>query len=576
MAIEYFKNKEEVKSSRSNLSFIKEIYWKDDIIKDNILYSDIDCKYPIESYDNLGVVDGAKLWWVKTINGKIVEHPELLREKEIAWQVMFLDNNVEKTMDEMSQMASIGIKSVRLTINMDKIYWDRLDWDSDDNKLWEHYDLLINHANRLFNKISFKIVTIWDDSKYYLLKNGQYGENNRNPFPLFDLFKDIAQDQWKVPMRVKHGVGHPSLAVKKSKDILKEFLRRVFTRYSYLGDRLYKYSVTNTPDHETGEAYSQAFVGDDINFGWIDNGIDDNGNPALYDYTDENINLFREYLRNEYKNNIYNLNILYNTNYKDFSEVEPPKTNVISARYNTLELLESLTNSQLFEDWHEHNFNLHFNWWNEIKELVKKIFPNVLFVYEVGSFRDRLSPFRYTQNIIKAQEVFDVLKSGIDISNWSKTVYESGADIGRTNWKKYIEQEVNKRDVTTQAYIHDTNDVKEAMKFKIIQGFNNGCDSIDLIDENRLDETISHGVPLNINDSSTWTNQFPKTKELAKEMIQWLNEGNGYNGVIVDRDIIQSLKKRVREWRNAENDIIYAGTSIESRSDIYLIDDLTK
>ncbi len=583
MATQAFASMQEIASARSNLSFINNLKWTGNISQGTTLYSNEDRTLPIGSYANLGIVDGPRLWYVKTNMGTISEPPILLREKYVAWQIMFLDGNVAKAIDEMNQIYAAGVRAVRLVVSLDAIYWDKTEWDADSSDLWTKYDALIAHANTLFDKISIRVVTYWDDSKWYILRNGQYGPNNLNPNPLFNLFTEIAQDQWKVPMRVKGGVGHASMANIRARGIMTAFALRVIKRYKYLGSKFNKVSVNPTPDQETGEAYSQAFVGDTINGGWIDNGVDNNGNPALYDYSDDSTLVFQEtFLPGLYENDIRKLNTAYGTTYNytgqkvDFKQVPPPKIAAATARQSTMILYQALFNTQQFQDWHEHNFQLHWIWWTEVKAAIKAELPHLLFVFEPGGFRDPLAPFRLSSNLPRLSKLFDVLKTGIDTSNWANNIYSSAADIARTNWPGQLEKEVNKHDVSTQGGPTETNAVKEAMRLACIDGFLNGCDVIDLIDDNQTDNTITHGVPIDLNNPSTWTNQFPKTLELATYLIGWLEQGNGYNGVTINntQTINQDLKSRVRNLQFAEQQIVNAGGSINNRINVILTDNL--
>lgn len=463
----------------------------------------------------------------------------------IGWQKMFSHLDVGKAIFEMNEMSVAGVNLCQINILLDAVFYSKTEYDNNTASRWAAYDAIINHAVTKFQYISFRICVDYDDSKYYFLDP----PTNSIPqtTPLFDLFNEIAQDEWGNPTRIAFGTGRGSLAIQTAKDKMKGFVTKVMNRYyPVVGSKLYWVGVATSAQQEAGDNYENQNYTD--------------GSPSAlkkadFDFTEANIGRFRTFVQNKY-GNINAVNSAWNTTYTGFSQIDAPRTGLPNHVSTTdFNILNKYSN-QKGVDWYAHNANEFKLFWQECKAIVKSYNPNIKYCGEFGANTDETSILRKTLNVGDITSYVDVLKTNFAGRGWNG-VKEIAPDIIRHNSNgKEIHTEVNANDVVTQGGQTNPTVVKSEMFETAKSAIYNGAKAVILIDDRS-------------------SNYYSNTLALASELRTWIN-ANPNVSVTTNQtmnvnlsDMIKNYSSVYSQWSNAGGT---AGNT--NRVKINLIDDL--
>lgn len=577
MATQGFTSAEQIKNIRSNIAK-QDGYIKGDIALGKVIYDDLANTTPIEPFTNIGIVNGSKLYTASTnAFGEISSNPTLQREKIIGYISDFATSNVNRAKAEMDRVVLKGVRAYMCSISLDDVYWSMDEWNANPDSIWTNIDAIVNYAYSKFDYLAFRIITHYDDSKFYLNRDNSPKTNVTQS--LFRLTQDltgatpanfngdIALDQWGYPMRVKAGWGHATFFKKSARDKMTAFVQRVFNRYSNLLHKVKWCSFNTTPDQETGMTYDQKWDGSIPGF------INDAGGTirkwALYDFHPDSLSYWHSVFLPERYSTIEELNLAWGTSYENYSQAIPPRNPASNITSSDNEVTLGLSSSRRFLDWHEHNFNGMLVWLKECIAVMKAANPSILSCFEPGSATDGLARARMTQNLVKLRTVFDVLKTqfqGRDIGGTSPHI---SSDIIRPNWTGFIDNEVNENDIPTQSSVNDTLLVKTEMINLAKSAFLNGVDVVFFISADEVNPRISSGGVFGVN-------QHPRTVEVIEEIWNWLETGAAYEGVQVQNVITQNLSDRIMN-QQAMNDewlALSPNGNDTNRVDIILVDDL--
>lgn len=485
------------------------------------------------------VVFSAKIGGCKAIA------PVTAPDFKLGYQKLFINNgNADQTILEMTEFADKGANLFEMTLRLEEVYKSLSQFNETNpdslNKYWALYDKIINHASNIYDHVVFRIAVDYDDSRYYFQDRDETRPNQQvyTTFnnALFDLFSEIAQDQFGNPARIAYGSGHGSFASTTAKAKMKGFVQKALDRYyPVLQEKLYWVSVVTSAQFETGFNYENSWNG----FSFVPS------KPCEYDYTPANVSQFRNWLVTEKYPNLAAVNAAHNTNYTNPDQIQPPKVNVSILDNMTNSNVRAMYNSALFEDWYKFNYKQLKSFLIECKNAVKAKNNNIKFCFESGSNTDQLSVARKTLNVPDISTYADVLKTAFTNTEFNGTKTWD-ADIIRSNFTGEIQSEINESDVVNQGGITDPNTVKQKMleysrsaflnkagavifvADRNTQYYNNSLNALSEF-KNWIDnhtEQFSQGQTININLSDLIRN-FPSAKT-PFEVIAPSLPANGY------------------------------------------------
>lgn len=577
MATQNFTSVKQIRNLRSNISK------QDGFIKGGIgigktIYTDSAQSIPMQPLTNIGIVKGNKLYSASTnAYGVIASPPILEREKIIGYISDFATSNVNRAKAEMDRASLRGARAYMCSISLDDIYWSMDEWNSNPDSIWANVDDIVNYAYSKFDYLAFRIITHYDDTKFYLNRDGSPKTNvNQALFRFTQDFTsgtpanfngDMAQDQWGFPMRVKNGWGHATFFKKSARDKMSYFVQRVFLRYANLLHKVRWCSFNTTPDQETGMTYDQNWDGT------INAFINDEGGTirkwALYDFHPDSLSYWHNTFLPQRYSTIDALNLKWQTDYDNFSEAVPPRNPASSISNSDNSVTLSLANNQRYIDWHEHNFNGMFVWLSECVALMNAANPNISPCFEPGSVVDEMSKLRMTQNLPRINKLFKIIKTQFQGSNIGNSNPHVSTELIRPNWDGSIDVEVNENDIPTQSSIHDTVEVQTSMKNMAKSAYLNGADVVFFISSDVSNPRISTGGVYG-------TNQHYKTLDVIEEIKTWLDTGAAFFGVQRGSKITQNVSDRIINQANKNQDWLSLSPNGNdtNRVDIILVDDI--
>jgi hypothetical protein len=565
MAFQGFSSADEIKAARRNVSKIA-IYGTKGLPVNSVLYTNQARTNRLGAFANIGVTQGAKLYKVSTnANGEITTAPQLIKERLLGWQPMFVESDQANKEYEIEQVIARGVNFFQFNISFDTIYKSKAEWDNNPDSVWAAYDRIYNFIKNRFPNFGVRINCITDDTNFYVDRNFNWhgsvndsifryaptvktGEDGTPP-PAFYADSDMVMDQFGMPIRAKSGWGRPTMFKQSARSIMVAFVQRVIQRYPLVFNKALWVSVPTTSDHEMGLEYIQTWNGSGFS-----TGSHAEGHYCMVDYHPLSQNHFKNVFMVQKYGTIQAVNDAWGKNYANFNAIEIPMVaGVSNISQTSFASYFALADSQAFVDWILHNVAGLKVFWTECLAVIAQYAPGVDLCFEVGSATDKLAVLRGTQNLLEIKELCNVFKSTqYETYSWGGTTPSVSVAIGRANWSGEIYCEVNSNDVPTQSNINDTIEVKNAMISAAKQGYMNDVKCIIFICTNTVNNNIkTNGV--------SGTNQFQKTLEAIEEIKSWLDTGVSFEGVTVTNTISQNLSDRYRKYDLMQNNWLASG-----------------
>jgi hypothetical protein len=557
MAIQQIGSSNALKFSRENLAVV-DSYIDSNLSVGTTVYLDEAKTLLVGQQEALGVIKGKNLYSVKTDSNSKIVSSELIKQRLLGWHPVFVEDNQDQKEDEIDQAFAAGCDFFQFSISFDKIYLSKAEWDADLDIYWEKYTRIYNKVKNLFPNFGVRINCITDDTSFYINRDNsaktninqalfRYCSNFGDPVPFY-ADSDMVMDQFGMPIRAKSGWGRPTMFKQSARLIMVEFVKRVILRFPDIFSKCLWLSVPTTSDHEMGLEYIQSWTGTGFATGSHPEGF-----YCLVDYHPLSQSYFKDvFLPNKY-GNIQALNLKWGKGYLKFSDVEIPKVqNVSNITQTSFDNFQSLSNSNAFIDWQQHNVKGLEIFWKECSDIIKQYAPKVEYCYEVGSSTDKDSSiFRGTQNLLNVRKICSVFKAQYEKYTWDKVPSISSA-LGRKNWNGDIYKEVNSNDVPTQSNIKDTFEVQKVMYQNAIEGYENDIKCAIMICRNDNNNNIS-------TNGTFGTNQFSKTLQVIKDLRKYIDSGLAFSGVKINKTITQKLSDRTKNWDDKNREWIANG-----------------
>lgn len=462
---------------------------------------------------------------------------------KIGWQRMYPFSDVTATKAEMTAAAGKGASLFQLNIRMTDVYANNTQFTNKTGD-WSKPDQIIAHAASLpFDEVYIRIISDFDDDFYYDLTQSPVVPKTD---PLFNLFTDLAQDEWYNPGRINAGSGHGSLAVEAVVDKMVAFFDHVCERYApILGEKL-KYGTSATSaQQEMGGNYENQYYpssSDPLSA----------KHRVCFDYHPASIAIFQDFVIKQH-GTLTGAGQAHGKVYNNKTDIQPPKTGKANLTSVTEDDIYNLFKTQLGLDWYLHNYLMMRSFWLKCKEKLKIRAPWAQFIGEFGSNTDELNIVRYCYDLIDISGYCDVIKTQFSGIDWFGNASIAAAVVANNVGSKPIWVEMNENDPVEQARITDAAQVKAAL-------FNNAKSA------------VANGARMIIFIGNSSSPYYNNTIDLIGELKTWATNNPDYR--TTDGTTVQiPISKFIQNYDGAVADIYNAGlsTALTNRPIVKLI-----
>ena len=287
------------------------------------------------------------LWWLGMmlmVSGVYAND----QQRYLAYLQLNLSRAADAELDMMEEAVKAGCNAVHLTIHWDYVYPSATSQPD-----WKKYDSQIALAQKLGVKVALRI----------------YLGRNEGRIAGFMSNEERQRDQQGRALVSGYASTYFSFASQPAVDKGNSFIKEVCERYKTAQEQgiISWVSVCLTPTQETGY--------------FFENSSEGYPHPTVFDYSPAMKREFRIWLSRKYTK-IARLNVFWQTEYKDFQEVEPP---------TALANRDQVFWGQAGKDWYVFRHAIFKQFIEQTTRTIKNVHSGYRVITDFGSVFDQLS-----------------------------------------------------------------------------------------------------------------------------------------------------------------------------------------